>query len=78
MGKNKKDKFEPYFKTLKGLAKKAPSDEKILSEFEQGDFSSVDSDFFKTGHDMAQKFLRENKNKDKVKKLRKKEPVVTV
>ena len=78
MVKNKKDKFEPYFKTLKELAKKAPSDEKILSEFEQGDFSSVDSDFFKTGYDMAQKFLREKKNKDKVKKLRKKEPVVTV
>ena len=79
MRKNKKeDKFKSYFNHLEELAKNAPSGEKILDEFEQGDFSSVDPDFFKTGDDIASKFLKAKKNKNKVKKFRKREVVITI
>ena len=72
MEKNKKDKFQFFINKLKKLAKNAPSDEEILGEFERGDFSSIDPNFFKTGHDMANKFLEESKKQNRSKKLQRK------
>lgn len=72
MRKNTKDKFQAYFDKLRELAKKAPTAEKILAEFERGDFSSVDPEFFKTGHDIAEKFLNFRKKKKQQKMKRSK------
>lgn len=75
MRRNTKDKFQAYFDKLEGLAKNAPSAEEILAEFEQGDFSSIDPEFFKTGNDIVEKFLnsRKKKKQQKIKRSKYKE-----
>lgn len=63
-----KDKFESYFEELSKISKNAPQDEEILAEFKCGDFSSIDPEFFKTGHDMCEKFLSFQKKRKKQRK----------
>ena len=49
---------------------KIPTAKEILDEFERGDFSSVDPLYFKTGHDILEKFLSSQKKKKRQKKAK--------
>lgn len=50
--------YGEYDKAIKELAKGSPSAEEILTEFENGDFSSIDPEYFKTGHDILERFMK--------------------
>lgn len=68
--KKNKGGFDNYLNELKEIAKGAPLPEEILEEFKRGDYSSLDPEFFKTGHDIAERFI--NSRKKKVQYLNKK------
>lgn len=73
--KNKKKQFnvDEYLKEISDLAKNAPETEEILAEFEKGDYSSLDPEFFKEWEvrlHKDKKTARQTQPKQKVKQIR--------
>jgi len=70
---NKTCSWDEWAKEINELAEEAPSGDEILAQFEKGDFSSVDPEFFNQTEEELQQSIDERY--EKYKKAKKKKPI---